>query len=516
LRNRVIDGETEMTANPIRNVLIVGGGVAAWMSAASLARAFAGQPLSIRVIEDPQAPSEGLDFSAEESSLPALRAAHRLLGIDEAEFMRATQATFRLAAEFVDWSAAGQRWVHPCGEVGARLDTVAFHHHWLRVAKEEGAAFESFSLSAEAAKLGRFAYPADDPRSVLSTLSYAFHFDTALYAGYLRRYAAARGVVRTEGKVNEVKLRAEDGFIEALVLESGERIDGDLFIDCTGFQAALIETALQTGYEDWSRWLPCDRALAAPSASISELSPCTRAIARRAGWQWRIPLQHHVGNGYVHSSQHVEGDEAISTLMSALGGSALALPTFLKFTNGHRKKFWNRNCVAIGPAAGFMEPLACTRVHLIQSGIAKLLALFPDRSFASTTAAEYNRLATAEYERIRDFLILHYRLSARDDSPFWRHVRETSLPPTLERKIDLFASRGRVVLYDEETFGESSWLSVFIGQHVWPKRADPRSELVDTNLTRERLRRMRTAIHQAAQGMPDQRAFMKERGLLRV
>jgi tryptophan halogenase len=515
-----------MTTEPIRKVVIVGGGVAAWMSAASLVRAFAGQPLSIQVVEDSQAPPESLDFSSEESALPALRAAHRLLGIDEAEFMRATNATFRLGTEFVDWSAIGRRWMHPCGEVGARLDTVAFHHHWLRVAREEGAEFESFSLSAEAAKLGRFAYPAADPRSVLSTLSYAFHFDTALYAQYLRRYAEARGATRIEGAVKGANFHGPAGPIESVVLANGERIEGDLFIDCSGFRSVLIEEALHTGYEDWSHWLPCDRAVAAsissvspsvntvPSAIPAELNPCTRTTARGSGWQWHIPLQHRIGSGYLYSSRYLSDDEAAATLANDLPRHASANPRLLEFTPGHRKKVWAGNCVAIGPAAGFLEPLASTNVHLIQSAVAKLLALFPDRSFASAPIDEYNRLATVEYERIRDFLILHYCLSARDDTPFWRHVREMRVPPTLERKIGLFASRGRVVLYDDETFGESSWVSVFVGHSLWPKRVDPRAALVDANLTRERLRRMRAAIHQAAQAMPVQHAFMSERGLL--
>jgi tryptophan 7-halogenase len=505
-----------MTTKSVRKVVIVGGGVAAWMSAASLVRAFAGQPLSIQVIEDSQARPESLDFSSEESALPALRAAHRLLGIDEAEFMRATNATFRLGTEFVDWNAIGQRWMHPCGEVGARLDTVAFHHHWLRVAKEEGAEFESFSLPAEAAKLGRFAHPAADPRSVLSTLSYAFHFDTALYARYLRRYAETRGVTRTEGAVSGVSLQGAAGLIESVVLENGERIEGDLFIDCSGFRSVLIEEALHIGYEDWTHWLPCDRAVAVASvsASVTELKPCTRTTARGSGWEWHIPLQDRIGSGYVYSSRYLSDDEAAATLASSPAGHASADPRLVKFTAGHRKKFWTGNCVAIGPAAGFLEPLASTTIHLIQSAVAKLLALFPDRSFASATIDEYNRLATVEYERIRDFLILHYCLSARDDTPFWRHVREMSLPPTLERKIGLFASRGRVVLYDDETFGESSWVSVFVGHGRWPKRVDPRAALVDANLTRERLRRMRVAIQQAAQAMPTHRVFMSERGLI--
>jgi tryptophan 7-halogenase len=496
-----------MPAHPIRRVVIAGGAVAGWMSAAALARALDARRVAIHVIEEERG------FSAEESSLPALRALHGMLGIEERDFMRATHATFRLGTAFVDWSRVGQCWMHPLGEIGAGMESVAFHHHWLRARAHDEGSLEDFSLAAAAAKLGRFAQPSADARSVLSTLAYAFHFDALLYARYLRRYAEARGVLRTEGAVKEVKLRSEDGFIEALVLESGERVEGDLFIDCSGFRGVLIEEALQTGYEDWSHWLPCDRAVMVPCASTGELMPCTRSIARSAGWQWQIPLQHRIGNGYVYCSRYVSEDEAAETLLKNLDGAALATPQLLRFTNGRRKRFWNRNCVAIGLAAGFMEPLESTGIHLIQSGIARLLALFPDRAFDPPGIAEYNRSCASEYERIRDFLILHYCLSARDDSPFWSDCRGMSLPESLERKIQLFASRGRVVVYDDETFGESSWVSVFIGQQLWPRRCDPRAATLAMDVTRERLRRMRDTIRRAAESMPRHRAFIEQQGL---
>jgi tryptophan 7-halogenase len=500
-----------MPADPIRKVVIVGGGIAGWMSAAALARALGAQPMSIRLIEAAGLPAEP-DFFAEESTLPALRAMHRILAIDERQFMRATEATFRLGTEFVDWSAPGHRWMHPCGTVGATLESIPFHHLWLFARQPDAEGFDDFSLAAQAARGGKFAIPSADPRSVLSTLSYAFHLDAVLYAQCLRRYAEERGVVRTEGQVKEVKRRAADGFIEALVLENGERIDGDLFIDCSGLRGVLIEEALGTGYEDWSQWLPCDRVVAVPSASAGELIPCTRSIARSAGWQWRIPLQHRVGNGYVYCSRYISDDEAASMLLAHLDGEALASPRQWRFTTGRRKKFWNRNCVAIGSAGGFMEPLESTSIHLVQSGIVKLLALFPDRSFDPAEAAEYNRLMSSEYARIRDFLALHYRLSAREE-PFWHQCRDATAPPLLERKIDLFASRARVVLYDDETFGESSWVSVFLGQRFWPKRSDPRVATVDLEVTRERLRRMHATIRDAAASMPSHRASLEQMGV---
>jgi len=501
---------------PIRSVVIAGGGIAGWMAAACLARALSAQPVSIRVLDGPEGSLPELEFP-ELACLPALRGLHRLLGIDERSFMGATGSTFRLGTELVDWNRVGHAWMHPCGDVGASMESVGFHHHWLRVREHDDAVLDDFSIAAVAARLGRFSHPWPDPRSVLSTLSYAYHLDAALYAQYLRRYAEERGVMRTEGEVKDVKLRGEDGFIEAIVLASGERIEGDLFIDCSGPRGALIEQALQTGYEEWTHWLPCDRAVvtthasASASAGAEELAPYTRATARKAGWQWQIPLQSRIGNGYVYCSRYVGDDEAAATLLGNLDGEALAEPRVVRFTTGRRKRFLNRNCVAIGPAAGFIEPLASTSIHLIQSGIARLLALFPDRS-CDALSDEYNRLAGAEMERIRDFLILHYHLSARDDAPLWQDCSHMSIPETLERKVRLFASRGRVVMYDEETFDESSWACLFIGQRLWPRQRDPRAATIDLEVTRERLRRMQAAIRHAAESMPSHRAFLAEHG----
>jgi tryptophan halogenase len=481
------------------------------MSAAALARALGSQPMSIRVLDDGGL-TDDPGFIEEVGSLPALRAFHRLLALDERYFMRAADATFRLGTELVDWSALGRRWIHPCGEVGATLESVGFHHHWLRARENASESIDDFSLAAQAAKRGRFSVPSADPRSVLSTLSYAFHFDAGRYAQYLRRYAEERGVMRAEGRVQDVKLRADDGFIDAVVLENGERVDGDLFIDCSGSRGVLIEETLRTGYEDWSEWLPCDRAVTVPSANDRELPPLTRITGHAGGWQWRVPRQNRVGSGYVYSSRHISDDEAAATLLKRLDGEALASPRYARFTNGRRKRFWNRNCVAIGAAGGFIEPLESTSVHLIQSGIARLLALFPDRSFDQAEAAEYNRLLSGEYARIRDFLALHYRLSRREE-PFWKTAREASLSPLLERKINLFASRGRVVMYDEETFGESSWVTAFLGHGLLPKHADPRAATLDLDLTRARLSRMRTTIQEAAESMPSHRACIEQLGV---
>src|SRR6185503_17687724 len=427
----------------LRSVVIVGGGTAGWMTAAALAQLLKNRYCPVRLIESEEIGTVGVG----EATIPQINIFNRMLGLDEDDFVRHTQGTFKLGIQFRDWTRLGHTYIHPFGPLGLDMEGVSFHAYWLKLHQlGEAPELSDYSLQALAALQGKFMRPVNAGNSPLSKIAYAFHFDAVLYARYLRRYAEERGVVRTEGVVKEVKLRGEDGFIEAVVLESGERLEGDLFIDCSGSAGVLIEEALGTGYEDWSAWLPCDRAVAVPSASAAELIPCTRSSARRAGWQWRIPLQQRIGNGYVYCSRYLGEDEATSTLLGSLEGAALASPRQLHFTTGRRKKFWNRNCVAIGAAAGFLEPLESTSSHSIQSGIVKLLALFPDRSFDPAEAAEYNRLMSNEYARIRDFLVLHYRLSTRAE-PLWCECREASLPPLLERKIELFSSRGRVVLY---------------------------------------------------------------------
>ena len=456
----------------IRSILIVGGGSAGWMTAAALSQALK-RGVAITLIESEEIGTVGVG----EATIPPIRNFNETLGIDERDFVKATQGSFKLGIEFVDWARLGHRYFHPFGPHGRQFDMVNLHHYWLR-AREAGddIALDDLSMAWNLAKTGKFGRPSADQRSVLSTFDYAYHFDAGLYAKFLRRYSEERGVTRIEGKVGSVSQNGETGFVESVTMEDGRTFSADLFVDCSGFRGLLIEGALGAGYEDWTHWLPCDRAVAVPCASVKTLTPFTRSTAREAGWQWRIPLQHRTGNGYVYSSQYLSDEDAAATLVANLDGDQLSDPRLLRFTTGRRKSYWIKNVVAIGLSSGFLEPLESTSLHLIQAGISKLLAFFPDRNFDPLTIAEYNRIAVAEVERIRDFIILHYKLTQRNDSPLWRYCAAMDVPDTLALKIEHFSSYGRLIAREMDLFAPASWLAVHIGQLNFPQRTDPLAE----------------------------------------
>ena len=489
---------------PISRIVIVGGGTAGWMAAAALSRLKRNGITSITLVESDDIGTIGVG----EATIPPILSFNGLLGLDENDFLRHTQGTFKLGIQFVDWTRLGHTYMHPFGPIGADMEAIKFHQFWLKLhARRQTPWIEAYNVSAVAASLGRFQAKPVRP-GPLSTATYAYHFDASLYALYLRAYAETRGVVRREGKVVDVQLRGEDGFIEAVVLEGGLRVEGELFVDCSGFRGLLIEEALKTGYEDWSRWLPCDRAVAVPCEGPAEPSPYTRSTAREAGWQWRIPLQHRVGNGYVYSSQRISDEDATAVLMGSLEGEALADPRLLRFSTGMRRKAWNRNCVALGLAGGFMEPLESTSIHLVQAGISKLLALFPDRGFDPLETDEYNRHTASQWEQIRDFLILHYKAVERDDTAFWTDCRTMSVPESLERKIELFRGRGRLFRHEDDLFAESSWIAVLLGQGVIPQGYDPLVDTVNEAAVRQNLEMMRAHVRQTAEAMPTHAAYI--------
>jgi tryptophan halogenase len=495
-----------MAEQHLRDVVIIGGGTAGWMAAAALAKVL-GPTVSIRLVESEAIGTVGVG----EATVPHLKLFNQILEIDEIEFVKQTQGTFKLGIEFVDWGRVGDRYIHGFGSIGHDYGMLPFHQYWLkmfRAGKAQG--IGAYSLNTVAAPRGKFmASAADVPaNSPLANIAYAYHFDAGLYAQYLRRYAEARGVKRLEGRVVEVTLRPEDGFIAAVKMDGGVELSGDLYIDCSGFRGLLIEEALHTGYQDWTHWLPCDRAVAVPCENVGQPTPFTRSTARGAGWQWRIPLQHRTGNGYVYSSAHLSDDEAAAMLMGNLDGRALGEPRKLQFTTGMRNKFWNKNCIAIGLASGFMEPLESTSIYLIQSGIARLISLLPERDISPVLIDRYNAQAAFEFERIRDFLILHYWATERRDTPFWRYCGGMDVPETLRDTVGLFKDSGRFFRNAEEMFAITSWVQVMLGQHIVPEHYHPAVDLVPDQDIMGLIESVRTVIAACVDAMPTHAQFI--------
>lgn len=456
-------------------ILIVGGGTAGWMSAALLSQ-FKENGYRIILVESEDIGTVGVG----EATIPQINLFNAALGIDEEEFLRATQGTIKLGIEFVDWFKLGHRYMHAFGAVGRDIGIVPFQHYWQR-ARQLGSAktLEHYSLNEVAARALKLQRGGPRTSDKLPDMPYAYHFDAGLYACYLRTLAEQRGVERIEGKITQVLSNSATGDVESINLESGQNISADLFIDCSGFKGLLIEGALETGYEDWTKWLPCNRAVAVPCGNAERQLPYTRSTARDAGWQWRIPLQHRIGNGYVYCSDYISDDEAATTLVANLDDEPMAEPRFLRFTTGKRRKFWNHNVISLGLASGFMEPLESTSIHLIQSGLSRLLKLMPRKTMNPASATEFNRQSDFEYERIRDFLILHYKATERNDTPFWRHCLDMDIPDTLATKIELFRSRGHIFREHEELFTEVGWLQVLVGQGIIPQDRHPLADAVE-------------------------------------
>ncbi|MEQ1547974.1 MAG: tryptophan halogenase family protein [Chakrabartia sp.] len=489
----------------LKEILIVGGGSAGWMAAALFAHLFQGM-YKIRLIESDEIATIGVG----EATIPALKKYNELLELDEADFMKLTQGTFKLGIQFNNWQNIGSSYIHGFGVIGQDLGWLRMHQYWLRMQHQgEASDFANFSINTAAALKNKFMSSRPDmPDSPLAEIAHAFHFDAGLYAKFLRSYAERRGVVRTEGKVVDVTLRDDDGFIESVTLENGEVVTADLFVDCSGFRGLLTEQAMQTGYEDWTHWLPCDRALAIPCVRSDNFTPYTKATAHGAGWQWRIPLQHRTGNGHVFSSKYMDESEAEKILVDNLDGEQLTEPNRIRFLTGKRKKIWNKNCVAVGLAAGFLEPLESTSLFLIQSSLIRLVRLFPDSQFDPAVIDEFNRQTDFEYERTRDFIILHYKATEREDTDFWRYCKNMDVPDTLKRKMDLFAASGRIFREDEELFGEESWIQVMIGQGIIPKSYDPLVDLKSYAQVAQYLGNIENVIAKCVDVMPKHEDFV--------
>ena len=490
----------------VQRIVILGGGTAGWMTATALARTF-GPALSITLLESEEIGTVGVG----EATIPTIHWFNELIGLDEAEFLRATKATFKLGIEFVDWAAPGHRYFHPFGSYGAQLPGVAFHHRWLKAVNEGlEMPLAALSLAGRLAAENRFAKPVGEARSILSTLGYAYHFDAGLYARHLRGLAEAAGARRVEGKLEQVVRDPGSGFVTALTTMRGERIEGDFFVDCSGFRALLIDGAMGSEFENWSHWLPCDRAVAVPCARVAETTPYTRSTARAAGWQWRIPLQHRTGNGYVYASRFLSDDEAAATLLANLDGEALAEPRQLRFAAGTRRRPWIGNVLAIGLASGFLEPLESTSIHLIQSGIAKLLTLFPDRDCDPALAARYNALFNADMDNIKDFLILHYKATRDKPEPLWAACRAMALPPALVEREAQYRRSGRLMLNADELFRDASWLAVLNGQGIVAQDYNPLADAQDAATNRAQVKQIADVIARAAPTLPKHDAALAE------
>ena len=487
-----------MQNQTVKRVVIAGGGTAGWVVAAALGKVL-GPLLDITLVESEEIGTVGVG----ESTIPTARTFHRLIGIDEREFMRETQSSFKLGISFEDWARLGDRYFHAFGVIGKSTWMGDFHHFWLE-AQEQGWGGElgDYCFELQAAKAGRFATGPD------ATINYAYHLDAGRYARFLRSFAEAAGVKRVEGRIAEVRQHPETGFITALALESGATIEGDLFIDCTGFRGLLIGQALGVGFEDWSRWLPMNAALPLQTAAVEPARPYTRVMAHKAGWQWRIPLQHRVGNGLVYSSEFMSDDEAHATLHGAIQGEILVEPRPIRFRAGRRLRMWATDCIAFGVSRGFVEPLESTSIHSFMIGVTRLIQLFPFGGINDALAERYNDLGRVELERIRDFIVLHYKLTERDDTDFWRHCRDMTVPDTLAERIAMFRENALAWQASDDLFRVDSWVQVMLGQRLRPLSHHRMGQLMAEGQLREALGSLKANIASAVARMPAHQDFL--------
>ncbi len=485
---------------PVKNVVIVGGGTAGWMAAASLTKLL-GKNLNITVIESDEIGTVGVG----EATIPTMMTLHQLLKINEAEFIAAVQGTFKLGISFENWKQRGENYIHSFGLTGQDCWAGGFQHFWLK-GRQRGISedFGHYSTELMAAKAGKFAVLPNNG------LSYAFHMDASLYAKYLRKIAEQHGGQRVEGKIVQVNLNSDSGFIDSVTLASGRTLEGDLFVDCSGFRGLLISETLKTEYDDWSQWLPCDSAVAVQTASVSEPVPYTRAIARESGWQWRIPLQSRVGNGLVFCSRHLSDDDAKAALLANVEGETLTQPRVIKFRTGQRVEHWRKNCVALGLAAGFVEPLESTSIHMVQRGIIRLLQMFPLDGISAPDIVEFNRQMTDEYLFIRDLVIMHYHVTERDDTPFWRECKSMAIPASLQHRLDLFKQTGRVFQQAGDVFAENNWTQVMIGQGLIPDQYHPIVDMMSDTELDNFLKTLRARVDHAVNQLPSHQQFINQ------
>ncbi len=493
-----------MSDNRVKNVVIVGGGTAGWMVAASLSHFY--RNIKFILVESSEIGTVGVG----EATNATIRRFYGALGMSDAEVMRATGATCKLGIQFKNWYKKNHAFIHPFGLFGQDVHGVGFYHYWLKMRQlGDMTDIGDYSLGVTLAKNGKFTPPSPNPPSTLSVFDWALHFDASLFGKYMRQFAEKNGVKRIDGRVELVNLNDVNGFIDSVTLDNGDILAGELFIDCSGFRALLIEGALKTGYEGWSEWLVCDRAVAVQSKLAGNPMPYTLSTAHEAGWQWKIPLQHRQGNGHVYCSRYISDDEAVHTLTENIDGELVGEPKAYKFIPGRRKKAWNKNCIAVGLAAGFLEPLESTSITLVETAIEKIRLLFPDKSMGQGCIDEFNEMTRLEYERVRDFVILHYHATRRDDTPLWKYCRNMSVPETLEHKMKLFRERGHLVKYRWEIFQPASWVALYLGNNMLPKAYDPFVDNIDVDYLRSSFAAMKKSVQEAVAAVPTHTEFIK-------